>query len=110
MKSKISNERFLLNAENRSFKEMFSEIAISLGKKPASIRATPALTETAWIFEAVKSILTGKESRITKETVRAGQRVTRYSNQKVTDTLNYSFIPLSDTVKYIAGLFLKDHS
>jgi dihydroflavonol-4-reductase len=110
MKSKISNERFLLNAENRSFKEMFSEIAISLGKKAPAIRATPALTETAWIFEAIKSKITGKESRITKETVRAGQRVSRYSNQKVTDTLNYSFIPLSDTVKYIAGLFLKDHS
>ena len=108
MKSSIANERFLLNAENRSFKEMFSEIAVSLGKKPPSIRATPALTETAWIFEAVKSKLTGKKSRITKETVRAGQRITSYSGQKVKDALNYSFIPVSESVRYISELFLKD--
>ncbi len=109
MGSKISNERFLLTSENRTFREIFSEIAVSLEKKPPSYRASSLMTEAAWILDAVKSKLTGTQSRITRETVRAGQRISNYSNQKITDTLDYSFIPVNESIKYISELFLKDH-
>ena len=60
--------------------------------------------EVYWRMEAVKSFLTGKQAIVTKETARAGQRHSAYSNEKVRKALNYDFIPLAESINHIGGL------
>lgn len=107
-KSEVSNSRFIINGANASFKEVFGMIAKTFGKEPPKIEAKPWMGEIYWRLEAVKSFLTGQQALVTKETARAGQHVSKYSNQKVCETLDYTFYPLPETIGHIASLLKKD--
>lgn len=67
LKSEISGERFIVNGENWSFRQMLSTIADGFGKKHPYRHVTPALGALAWRWEKLKSSLTGKRSLITRE-------------------------------------------
>ncbi|MGB0403355.1 MAG: NAD-dependent epimerase/dehydratase family protein [Salibacteraceae bacterium] len=105
---KIFNERFLLIAENKSFKFFFDTIAKSLNKKAPSILATKLMSSCAWRLNWIWSKLTGANPLITKETARAANSISVYSNQKIIDKLGFKFTPIEESIKYTGGLFLKD--
>ncbi len=106
--SEVSNARFILNGANASFKEVFEMIAKTFGKEPPKTEAKPWMGEIYWRLEAVKSFFTGQQALVTKETARAGQRISEYSNKKVSETLNYEFYPLPETIEHIASLLKKE--
>jgi dihydroflavonol-4-reductase len=83
MKSEVNAERFILSAENRSFKEVFTAIAKAFGKKPPHRRVTPFLGGVVWRLEALKSRFTGKEPLVTKETAKTAQAHVYFSNEKL---------------------------
>jgi dihydroflavonol-4-reductase len=68
MNSTISGERFILSAETRSFKDVFTLMARAFGKKPPHRRVTPFLAGLVWRLEALKSRFTGKDPLLTRET------------------------------------------
>lgn len=96
MESNINGERFILNSENISYKDLFEMMAAELKVKPPNLKANKILSEIAWRLLAVKTLLTGKPSTITKET-------SETANQNI-DTLirrleRLSIIILSELVK-----------
>lgn len=110
MNSDISNERFVLNAENLRYKEVFEKIALHLNKPAPAIGVTPFMASLAWRGAWIASKFTGNKPSITKETVEAGFNYKAYSNQKIKDKLGYSFRSIDETIKFITGLYLKEHS
>jgi len=106
--SEIKGERYIINAENVSYRTVFSAIAEQLEKPKPNIEASPMLTELAWRLEAVRCFFTGKKPLITKETARSGRSVKTYSNKKIIDTFNYSFISVEKSVADIAAFFPKE--
>lgn len=99
MEKDINGERFIINGENISFQELFTSIALSLGKKPPSKKATWLLGEIAWRIEKVKSFLFGKKSLLTKESARVAQSKTYFSNRKLLTAIpEFSFTPLKDSI------------
>ncbi|MBE9469108.1 MAG: NAD-dependent epimerase/dehydratase family protein [Bacteroidetes bacterium] len=107
MNSEIKNERFILNSENLSYKKLFNLVADGLNKKHPKFYASPFLTNIAWRYEYLKKRITGKKELITKFTARNAHCKDEYSNKKFVDEVNYKFIPVKDTVSYIADIFLK---
>jgi len=99
MKSNLVNERYILVAENRSFKDIVFAIAEEFKVKRPAIKVTPFLRELAWRFAILKSIFTQKPAFITKESIRASNRVTNYSSQKIIKAIGYSFEPIEDTIQ-----------
>lgn len=83
-------------------------IAKIFGKEAPKIEAKPWMGEIYWRLEALKNFFTGQTALVTKETARAGQRSSIYSNQKVRETLNYKFYPLKETIDHIASLLKKE--
>jgi len=55
MKSDIVNQRYILVAENSSFKEVFYQIAQNFGKKPPSVKVTKLMSAIGWRIEKLKS-------------------------------------------------------
>ena len=108
MDSSIKNERFILVAENRSFKELFFKIAAAFHKKRPSIKVGNALSNIAWRLEAVKSFITGKTPLITKHTASASLSKHAYSSAKIKKALNFTFEPLDKSITNICKNFLKD--
>ncbi|KAA9039567.1 NAD-dependent epimerase/dehydratase family protein [Ginsengibacter hankyongi] len=99
MNSKISGERFILSAENLSYKEIFFLMAKYFGKKPPKKNVTPLLAEIVWRLEAMKSAVTGKKHLVTKETARTAQSTVKYDNTKILKALPaFQFIPVADTI------------
>lgn len=111
MDSNISGERFILSADNWSYRQLFTTMARELGKKPPHIAAKPWMAEVVWRIEKIKGMLTGKHPLVTKETARTAQMKVYYENRKVLGALpGFQFRPLEDTIRHIAAAFLQEHT
>ncbi len=108
MESEVTNEKFVLSAENLSYKEMLVMIAEGLrGRKPG-IKVNEALVFAARYFFKAKSFLTGKPPIITKETARTAMRDYQYSSKKFIDISGMEFTSISDTIAKICSIYLKN--
>jgi nucleoside-diphosphate-sugar epimerase len=105
MKSTVVNERFILVAENKSFKELFFEIAQNFNKKPPTIKVSKLLSAIAWRFEKVKAIITRKPPLITKVSASSIHSKRYYSSEKIKQTLHFEFEPFSKTINDICLLW-----
>ena len=83
MKSDISGERFILTAENKSYREVFTEMAIAFSKRPPHRKVTPTLASIAWRIEKIKSLFSGSEPMLTKETAETAQQKVYFDNNKI---------------------------
>ena len=111
MESNINEERFILSAENISFRELFNLIADGFGKKHPSRNATPFLAQIAWPIEKIKSLFTGKPPLLTKESARIAQSKTYFENSKILNSLpGFSFTPLEETIKKACKKYLNEVS
>ncbi len=101
MNSEITNERFIVSAENVSFKSVFTEMANCFGKKPPHRLVTPTIAGLVWRWEAIKSKMTGKDPLLTKETVRTAQAKVYFDNSKLKNSLKeFQFYPLKETIHH----------
>jgi dihydroflavonol-4-reductase len=109
MKSEIINQRFLLNAENASFRYYFDLIHDGFGKAKPAIKAGSFLSGFAWRAESIRSLFTGAPPLITQETSRSAHRKSSFANEKVLKVFpDFKFISLADSVKDTCALYLKD--
>lgn len=102
------NQRFCLNAENLSYREVFSEIAIAVNETPPTLEARPWMLQVARHFEMIKSKITQSKPRLTKESVRSAFHSTNYSNKKIVELLGHEFISVRESIKQTARVFLSN--
>lgn len=101
MNSKITGERFILNSENLSYKELFYLMAKYFGKNPPPRKVTPFMAEIVWRLEAIKSAINGKKHLLTKETVHTAQATVKYNNNKILNALpGFSFTSIANSIEY----------
>lgn len=107
--SDISNQRFILNSENASFRHYFDLIHDAFGKPRSILKAGKFLSSFAWRAEKIKYFLTGATPLITKETARSAHRISFFSNSKILAVFpDYQFISLKESVNATAKLYLND--
>lgn len=106
MESHISAERFIISAENRSFKEVFTLMANAFGKKPPHKKVTPLLAQIVWRLEKIKSLFTGKDPLVTKETAKTALATVHFDNSKLKKFLpDFSYRPIEETIKHTCSIF-----
>jgi len=111
MNSEIQNERFIVGAENRLFRDVFGRIAKNMGKKPPKFEATPWMAEMTWRVEKVVSALTGKKPFITKETAHHAMQLNRYDNSKLLKALpSFEYRNLNSSLDFVCEQFMKDRN
>ncbi len=107
MESDISGERFVLNAENLSLKEFFIKVADILGKPHPRFAINASLiTAIAWIDE-MRARLTRSRPLLTRENVRAAMSKSYYSANKFSSAFDYSFIPITESLKRALNILEK---
>jgi hypothetical protein len=104
----VKNQRYILNAKNSSFRELFCRIADSLHVKRPKYFANDLLLNLAWRLVALKGFLTGKRPSITCETARSANRVNYYDGSKICRTIGFEYMPLEVTIDHFSKLFLQD--
>jgi dihydroflavonol-4-reductase len=109
MNSEIKNERFIINGGNHAYKDVFTQMAIALQRKPPHKKASPWMTEIVWRMEVLKSKWGNKPVTITKETARTAQAQCHYSSDKLCRQFpDFRYHSLAATIERMAASFLKD--
>ncbi len=101
----ITNERFILNAGTIPYKELLEQMAAALHKRPPRMRMPPALTQLLWPLEALRAWLTGSIPLITRETARSSSSRYAFEGRKITETIDFQYHPLSETLSRSARAF-----
>ena len=106
MESDISGQNFILCGRNTSYREVFDLIAKGFNKKAPYKKVTPFLAKLVWRLEAIKSIFTGKDPLVTKETAISALSKSCYNNSKLLTYLpSFQYATLEDTVSYTCQKF-----
>lgn len=99
MESDILSERFIISAENWSFKQLFTEMALAFGKRPPYKPASPAMANLLWRIEKIRGWFSSGEPLLTRETADTARRKVYFDNSKLLKALPlFSFKPLNQTI------------
>jgi nucleoside-diphosphate-sugar epimerase len=108
MESDVTEQRFIVNGDNWTNKQFLQTIAAHLQVKGPHVHAGKNLSELAWRVEWLKSVFTGKEPSVTKQTARIANKVTYFSNAKLKQTFDFDCRPLSISIADTAASFLAE--
>jgi nucleoside-diphosphate-sugar epimerase len=104
MESTVSAERFILCAENLSYREVFASMSEYFGKKPAHKKVNPFLAAIVWRLEAVKAKFTGINPLLTRETARTAAAKVRFDNSKLKKMIpGFTYTPVKDSIARICN-------
>jgi dihydroflavonol-4-reductase len=107
LNSNIINERFIINGENWSFRQLFNALADGFKKQRPKIHATPFLSSIAWRAEKLKSFFTGSPSLLSRETAKIAQTKTYFDTGKLINFLqDFSFTPLEEAIRMSCQKYL----
>jgi dihydroflavonol-4-reductase len=101
MDSGIEGERYIINAENRYYKDITAKIADGFGLKPPSALAKPWMMGLAWRGAAIWAALTGKTPLLDKTAAQAATKVREFDNSKIKEALGFKFRPVDETVREV---------
>jgi len=106
MESEIKNERFVLNAENLSFRTVIDLMNESFGKPKASRELTPLLAGLAWRAEKIAAAFSGRAPRISKETMRAAQEKNLFGGKKIESAIpGYRYREVASSIKEFSAFY-----
>jgi nucleoside-diphosphate-sugar epimerase len=104
----VVNQRFVLSAENLSYRDLFGKIAVALHKPQPSLSANHLLLQLGWRASWLVSAITGKQPSLTRETANSAGRTTLYDGSKITRTIDFAYTPVDRTIQEIGKIFLDD--
>ena len=111
MDSDISGERFILNAENRKYRDVFTLMSTEFGKRPPHKKVNPFLASMVWRVEWIKSLMNKKEPLLTKETARTGQAQVEFNNTKLKKFLpSFQYIPIDQSIRDVCRELLNSYN
>jgi len=94
----INAERYLLVAENRSYREIFGMMAQGLGKPEPKIEITKA--HVRWLKWPLRIYnFLHKKSTVTLETLKTSVKEHRYDHQKILTDIGFKFTPIEEVIK-----------
>jgi NAD dependent epimerase/dehydratase family enzyme len=103
--SKISGERYIVNAENISHHDFVNLLSNAMNRPLPVHKITPFIMKTACAAEKLRSLLTGQPPRISLKSLEIAANSTAYSNHKITETLGMDFIPVKESVDFAAKIY-----
>ena len=107
LKSNISAERYLINAQNLSYKDFFSKIALGFGNKPPSVKLTKNIILPFYYLLKIVAPFYLKKRYINKETIVISNSHFEYGNEKFIKAFNFNYRSTDDAIKWVCEGLLK---
>ena len=99
MNSDITAEKFIVSAENISYRGMFTMMAKAFNKKAPTKKVTAFIAALIWRLENIKSKFTGVSPLLTKDTAGTALANVTYNNKKLLNFLPaFNYLPLQETI------------
>lgn len=90
-KTEITGERYILNSENLTNKDLLTRISVLLDKPAPRIEAKPFMLGIAWRVAKVIALFTGGRPALTAESARASASKLAYTNNKIRQATGFKF-------------------
>lgn len=97
-KEKFDN-RYILNSQNKSYKEIFSQLRKEV-HLTAPKKLSNGLLHLFILFIKIKSICMGQNVKMNAVIYNNLKTQTNYSNKKIAQTLQYNFISIEESIKF----------
>ncbi len=107
MEKNLFGERFIIVAEGRRYAELARQIRSKLGLKEAKILSDFQLNTGRW-GNILFGWLIPKLRMITRTNIEAISSLHVVSNQKIKETLDYQFIPVSESIDFHLNNYMND--
>jgi dihydroflavonol-4-reductase len=101
MESSITEQRYIISAENWTYKDITAETAKGFNIPPPAILAKPWMMELAWRGAAFISRLTRKPPAIDKIAALSSTQVRNFDNSKIKAAIGIDFKPISKSIREI---------
>lgn len=105
---KIFKQRFILIEGNYSYRSILSAIQTNFKRKAPIIRANKALLTLGWMVQSFFGFLLGKPPKMTKSLIHSALNQQTYSNKKVVETLQYTFVSSLKAIENICACYIKN--
>jgi nucleoside-diphosphate-sugar epimerase len=106
MDSDIKNQRYVLVAENLTYKEILTTVAKSMEIAPPTKLASERMLQFAMVYDWLQSKLLGRKRRLSKALCRALTRDCKFSSEKIkTDLKSFKFTPISKATQQVVQYF-----
>jgi dihydroflavonol-4-reductase len=103
----IEGERFILSAGKISFKDFFGMIAKEFNKKAPAISVNKNFLKIGAYLETWRSIISGTEPQLTKETARIAGTEFLFENRKILKRLDFEFQPIDKTLQRCCRYYME---
>lgn len=102
MKSDLTARRFILSAENRTYRDVFNLMAHCFHKKPPHRKVSKWMSELVWRWEAVKARFTGVDPLLTRETAATARAKVEFDNKSFLEAFpEFRYTPLEKSIERI---------
>jgi dihydroflavonol-4-reductase len=102
------NQRYLLNAENLSYQNVFYQIADALEKPRPKIYASDFLLKLAWRGVKIVSWITRKSPAITRDVVANSNTANNFDGSKIVRQFNFEYLPIATSIQQTSKLLQKE--
>lgn len=100
-------ERYIVISENRKYEDVGNFIRKKLGLKPAKILSKAAMN-FALLLKFPFSFLFPKLKLVTRANIDSVNSMSTITNQKIVDTLSYSFIKVEESIDFHLSNYIND--
>ena len=104
------NQRFLLNAENMSYKEIFFAIADAMGKPRPRYFASKFILEIAWRAVALYALFSKNAPELSRETAKSAREIKKFDGSKISRLTGFTYKPMADSIREISALLADEIS
>ena len=108
MQCEIINERYIMVADNWSFKDFSSRVAKGLNVAPPKKEAKAWLLQVAWRLDWLNYFFKRKYRKFTKQMASSILNNSVFSSDKLKTDINFEFKPLEESISQTCELFIKD--
>lgn len=109
MQKPVKNERYVLVAENLSFKQVLFEIAENLHHPPPKKELKPWMVFLGWLFQWTGSKLFGTKRQITKQSIKGlFDTSSVYDSTKIKEELDFQFRDIKRVIHKTSLQFLQE--
>lgn len=96
-----TNQRYIINAENWTYHDFFTEVANQLKLQPPSKPLKKWMAQLAVWGASISGSLTGKAPQLTKETARSAFKKQLFSNTKIKNAIGFEFKLIKQSIAEI---------
>lgn len=98
----IAGERFVLNAQNISFADLFGLMADAMGRRHPWFRVPRWTAALAYPLLWLGGLISGKGNSLSWANLQSAFKHSHYSAQKIEQRIGFEFIPIDQSIKFIA--------